>query len=89
MVASYGKCLILLPACMVVGEAHFISKPASGRDGSEAAEDDGVAMAPGVDEAGKAFLVLLDAGSWQELARAQLPYSTPYRFHGVWLPLQA
>ena len=82
-----AKLLILLPACMVVGEAHFISNP--GRDGSEAAEDDGVVMAAGVDEAGKAFLVLLDAGSWQELARAQLSYSTPYRFHGVWLPPQA
>jgi carotenoid cleavage dioxygenase-like enzyme len=77
------------------GEAHFIAKPASptsevaGTVAGGRAEDDGVVMASGVDEFGKAVLVMLDAAKWDEIARAELPYSTPYRFHGVWLPPQA
>lgn len=42
-------------------------------------------VSPCVGADGKAFVLFMDAASWQELARAQLPYSTPYRFHGVWL----
>lgn len=50
-----------------------------------AAEDDGVVLAPGVDAAGATFVVVLDAKSFTELGRATMPFSTPYRFHGIWL----
>lgn len=61
------------------GEPQFI--PRHGGD----AEDDGVVLSQCVDSEGKAFVVFMDGSSWQELARAELPYGTPYRFHGVWL----
>jgi carotenoid cleavage dioxygenase-like enzyme len=35
---------------------------------------------------GKSFLLVLDARSWTEVARAQLPFAIPYRFHGTFLP---
>lgn len=34
---------------------------------------------------GRAAVVFLEAAGWTELARAELPFGTPYRFHGVWL----
>jgi carotenoid cleavage dioxygenase-like enzyme len=51
------------------------------------AEDDGAVLSPCIGADGKAFALLLDAGScsWQEVARAELPYRTPYRFHGAWV----
>jgi carlactone synthase/all-trans-10'-apo-beta-carotenal 13,14-cleaving dioxygenase len=64
----------------VTGEPHFIPRP------DAAAEDDGIVLSSCVDDRGMAFLLMLDARSWEEVARAQLPYPTPYRFHGVWLP---
>lgn len=67
--------VLLCPA----GEPQFIPKPGA------AAEDEGVVVSPCVGPDGKAFVLFMDATSWQELARAELPYSTPYRFHGVWL----
>ena len=65
--------------CTATGEPQFIPKPGG------VAEDDGVVLSPCVGADGKAFVLFLDAASWEELARAELPYSTPYRFHGVWL----
>ena len=62
-----------------VGEPCFIPSP------SAAAEDDGVVLVPGMGPDGKSFLVVLDAGRWEEVARVQLPFATPYRFHGIWL----
>jgi carlactone synthase/all-trans-10'-apo-beta-carotenal 13,14-cleaving dioxygenase len=61
------------------GEPQFIPQPGGVK------EDDGVVLSPCVGPDGKAFVLLMDASSWEELARAELPYSTPYRFHGVWL----
>jgi len=42
-------------------------------------------LAPGVAPDGGGFVVVLDAKDWRELGRARLPFSTPYRFHGIWL----
>eukprot|EP00775_Hariotina_reticulata_P005847 gene5847-6088_t len=75
-----GDVLIWHSAGGVMGEPQFIPKP------DAVAEDDGVVLSSGVDEQGLAFLLVMDASSWTELARARLPYSTPYRFHGTWLP---
>lgn len=63
----------------LAGEPQFVPKP--GCD----AEDDGVVLSQCVGADGKAFVLFMDAASWHELARAQLSYSTPYKFHGVWL----
>lgn len=61
------------------GEPQFIPKPGA------AVEDEGVVLSQCVAADGKAFVLFMDAASWKELGRAELPYSTPYRFHGVWL----
>ena len=61
------------------GEPIFVPRPRS------AAEDDGVVLAPGVDAEGKGFMLVMDAASWTELARVQLPYGIPNRFHGTWI----
>lgn len=66
--------------CVVAaGEPVFIAGPDS------SAEDEGVVLAPGVDAEGNAFMLVMDATRWTELARVQLPYGTPYRFHGTWM----
>ncbi|WIA29067.1 hypothetical protein OEZ86_011578 [Tetradesmus obliquus] len=63
-----------------VGEPVFVARPGA------SAEDDGVVLAPGVDAAGGTFVLVMDAASWTELARVQLPFTTPNRFHGIWVP---
>jgi hypothetical protein len=40
---------------------------------------------PGTGPDGKTFVAVLDAQSWTELGRAEMPFSTPYRFHGIFL----
>lgn len=69
-------CGVALPTA---GEPQFIPKPGA------AAEDEGVVLSMCVAADGKAFVLFMDAASWKELGRAELPYNTPYRFHGVWL----
>lgn len=63
----------------VVGEPRFVPAPHA------TAEDEGVVLAPGTGADGAAFVLVVDAGTWVELARVRLPYSTPFRFHGLWL----
>ncbi|KAJ9519481.1 hypothetical protein QJQ45_000569 [Haematococcus lacustris] len=65
----------------LAGEPHFLARPGS------TAEDDGVVISIVMGPEGRSFLVVLDATSWQEVARAQLPFAVPYRFHGTFLPL--
>lgn len=50
------------------------------------AEDDGVVLAPGIDADGRGIMLVMQAGSWTELARVTLPWALPNRFHGCWLP---
>eukprot|EP00877_Chromochloris_zofingiensis_P002846 jgi/Chrzof1/12562/UNPLg00514.t1 len=61
-------------------EPQFVARPGS------TSEDDGVVMSTCMGPHGNSFLIILDAASWTELARAQLPYATPVRFHGTWVP---
>ncbi|NDJ63172.1 MAG: carotenoid oxygenase family protein, partial [Chloroflexi bacterium] len=59
------------------GEPIFVGAP------DAAAEDDGVILAVVLDSgSGKSFLLLLDAASFAERARAEVPQHIPFGFHG-------
>jgi beta,beta-carotene 9',10'-dioxygenase len=46
-------------------------------------EDDGVLLSVVLDgRTGNSFLLVLDAASLQELARAEVPHQIPFGFHG-------
>jgi len=63
--------------------AEFVMVPSS----AAAAEDDGVLMGFVYDGARDASdLVLLDAGTLEDVASVQLPVRVPYGFHGNWVP---
>jgi carotenoid cleavage dioxygenase-like enzyme len=62
------------------GEPIYVRRP-----GAEA-EDDGVVLSVVLDSrAGRSFLLVLDAGSFDELARAEAPHHIPFGFHGQYL----
>jgi beta,beta-carotene 9',10'-dioxygenase len=63
------------------GEPDFVPAP------SRAAEDDGVLLSVVLDT-GKdsSFLLVLDAATLKELARAEAPHAIPFHFHGNYLP---
>jgi len=62
------------------GEPVFV--PRVGGDGV-AAEDDGVVLSVVLDaDAGTSFLLVLDAQSFTEVARARAPHHIPFGFHG-------
>jgi len=59
------------------GEPVFVREP-----GAEA-EDGGVVLSVVLDaNAGRSFLLVLDAGSFEEIARAEAPHHIPFGFHG-------
>jgi carotenoid cleavage dioxygenase-like enzyme len=59
------------------GEPVFVREP-----GTEA-EDAGVVLSVVLDAAaGNSFLLVLDAGSFEEVARAEAPHHIPFGFHG-------
>jgi beta,beta-carotene 9',10'-dioxygenase len=59
------------------GEPVFVRAP-GGED-----EDDGVVLSVVLDAAaGRSFLLVLDASSFEELARAKAPHHIPFGFHG-------
>ena len=59
------------------GEPVFVPRP----DG--AAHDEGVVLSVVLDpEADRSFLLVLDAASFEEQARATVPHAIPYGFHG-------
>jgi beta,beta-carotene 9',10'-dioxygenase len=67
------------PGCYP-GEPIFVREP--GND----AEDGGVILSVVLDTAaGRSFLLVLDAGSFEELARAEAPHHIPFGFHGDYL----
>ena len=67
------------PGCFP-GEPIFVRRP----DASE--EDAGVVLSVVLDAvAGRSFLLVLDAGSFEELARAEAPHHIPFGFHGQYL----
>jgi carotenoid cleavage dioxygenase-like enzyme len=59
------------------GEPVFVREPGA------PAEDGGVVLSVVLDAtAGRSFLLVLDAGSFEELARAEAPHHIPFGFHG-------
>ena len=52
-------------------------------------EDDGVVMSVMVGADGKSFLLVLDARTFAETARAEMPYGVPYGFHCAFMPRDA
>jgi beta-carotene 15,15'-monooxygenase len=64
-------------------EPVFVPRPAAART----AEDDGVVLTVALDNGGgRSVVVVLDGGSFTELARAPLPHAVPFGFHGRWFP---
>jgi carotenoid cleavage dioxygenase-like enzyme len=73
-VASWSE-----PGCFP-GEPIFVRAP------GEDAEDAGVILSVVLDtRAGRSSLLVLDAGSFEELARAEAPHHIPFGFHGQYL----
>ena len=64
------------PACYP-GEPVFVERPgASG-------EDDGLVLSVVLDAPSeRSFLLVLDAASFEEVARAEAPHAIPFGFHG-------
>jgi carotenoid cleavage dioxygenase-like enzyme len=59
------------------GEPVFVPSP------SPTGEDDGVVLSVVLDAAaGRSMLLVLDATSFTELARAEVPHAIPFGFHG-------
>jgi carotenoid cleavage dioxygenase-like enzyme len=64
------------PGCYP-GEPVFVHRP----DGTD--EDDGVVMSVVLDgQTERSFLLVLDGGSFDEVARAEAPHHIPFGFHG-------
>ncbi|KAK9817179.1 hypothetical protein WJX72_010704 [[Myrmecia] bisecta] len=60
-------------------EPYFVARPGA------AEEDDGVVMCPVAGADGNTFLVVLDGQSFEEVARAKLPYGVPFGFHACYV----
>jgi carotenoid cleavage dioxygenase-like enzyme len=66
------------PGCYP-GEPIFVGKP------GRAAQDDGVILSVVLDaRAGASFLLVLDAHSFDELARAEIPHAVLFGYHGAY-----
>jgi beta,beta-carotene 9',10'-dioxygenase len=67
------------PGCYP-GEPIFVRRP------GDEAEDGGVVLSVVLDAAaGRSFLLVLDAPSFEELARAEAPHHIPFGFHGEYV----
>ncbi|TVU03616.1 hypothetical protein EJB05_50803 [Eragrostis curvula] len=64
----------------VPSEPFFVARPGATN------EDDGVVMSIVSDVHGDGYVLVLDATTFQEMARVRLPYGLPYGFHGCWIP---
>ena len=70
------------PGCFP-GEPVFVAAPGSANGSRTAAEDEGVLLSVVLDgERETSFLLVLDARSLEELARAEVPHAIPFGFHG-------
>ena len=64
------------------GEAIFVAAPNASR------EDEGVLLSVVLDgKKGTSFLLVLDASSFHEIARAEVPHHIPFSFHGMYTAL--
>jgi carotenoid cleavage dioxygenase-like enzyme len=59
------------------GEPVFVARPGAER------EDDGVLLSVVLGSNGNSFMLVLDAGSLEEVARAEVPHHIPFGFHGM------
>jgi beta,beta-carotene 9',10'-dioxygenase len=79
--AETGTVAIWHAAGLYPGEPVFVPAP------SAAVEDDGVLLSVVLDIAKqRSFLLVLDAASLAELARAAAPHAIPFHFHGNYFP---
>jgi beta,beta-carotene 9',10'-dioxygenase len=59
------------------GEAVFLARP------NATSEDNGIALSVVLDSRSQnSFLLILDSGSFEEIARARVPHHIPFGFHG-------
>jgi beta,beta-carotene 9',10'-dioxygenase len=64
-------------------EACYPGEPVFVREPGAEAEDAGVVLSVVLDaNAARSFLLVLDAGSFEEIARAEAPHHIPFGFHG-------
>jgi len=76
-----GKVATWYAAGLYPGEPVFVPSP------SAAAEDDGVLLSVVLDiDKELSFLLVLDAASLTEMARAAAPHAIPFHFHGNFFP---
>ncbi|CAL4961436.1 unnamed protein product [Urochloa decumbens] len=64
----------------VPSEPYFVPRPGA------VEEDDGVAISMVSARDGSAYALVLDAKTFQEVARAKFPYAMPYGLHCCWVP---
>lgn len=65
----------------------YVEEPRSVRRPDSDAEDDGVVIAPALDtNEGRSTVLVFDAATLTELARAPLPHPVPFGFHGRYFP---
>ncbi|KAD6454700.1 hypothetical protein E3N88_09406 [Mikania micrantha] len=62
----------------VPSEPFFVARPGAKK------EDDGVVISMVSDKNGEGYALMLDASTFQEIARAKFPYGLPYGLHGCW-----
>ena len=63
------------------GEPVFVGRP------GRTAEDDGVILSVVLDaERGNSFLLVLDASTFSEIARAEIPHAVLFGYHGAFFP---
>ncbi|XP_039051144.1 carotenoid cleavage dioxygenase 8 homolog B, chloroplastic-like [Hibiscus syriacus] len=64
----------------VPSEPFFVARPGATE------EDDGVVISLISEKNGGGYALVLDGSTFQEIARAKLPYGLPYGLHGCWVP---
>ncbi|OMP02468.1 Carotenoid oxygenase [Corchorus capsularis] len=64
----------------VPSEPFFVARPGATE------EDDGVVISLVSEKSGNGYALLLDGSTFEEIARAKLPYGLPYGLHGCWVP---
>ncbi|KAE8669089.1 Carotenoid cleavage dioxygenase 8 [Hibiscus syriacus] len=65
---------------VVPSEPFFVARPGTTE------EDDGVVISLISEKNGSGYALLLDGSTFEEIARAKLPYGLPYGLHGCWVP---
>lgn len=89
----FGDCLIkvdLTNGSVLTWRAEgcFASEPVFVSEPGSSAEDAGVCLSVGLDgRTGRSFLLVLDARTFAELARADVPQHIPFGFHGQFASL--